>query len=155
MKRVFDIRIFLACMLIVYLIAFFGSIFTSDSVNSDWYQSIRPAMTPPNWVFPIAWTILFFLIGLSMYLAWMSGDKNKRKIVIIVFTVNLILNLIWSFFYFRLQNPLLGFIDIILILASIVWMIASLRKINKTSSLLLVPYLLWVCFAAVLNYLSI
>jgi len=140
-------------LIVVYIVAAIGSLFTSNNTNTQWYNSIRPSITPPNWVFPIVWNILFFLIALSLYCAWIKS-KNKKPIIF-AFGINFILNILWSFLYFHLKNPLLAFIDIILLIISIIIMILITYKINKKSSYLLVPYLLWVLFASVLNYLSI
>jgi translocator protein len=143
------------CFLIVILVAFLGSLFTGPNTSTDWYQQIKPAITPPNFVFPIAWTILFILVGISLYLVWTnSKDKEDRKKVAWVFGINLFLNVLWSLFFFGLRNPLLGFIEIILFWFTIWMMIFVARKINKASMWLLVPYLLWVSFAAILNGLS-
>ncbi len=140
---------------IVILVAFIGSLFTSSSTSSSWYQQIKPSITPPNFVFPIAWTTLFVLIAISLYLAWTnSKNKEDRQKVALVFGINLVLNVLWSLFFFYLRNPLLGFIEIIFLWASIWMMISVTRKINKTSMWLLVPYLVWVAFAAILNLLA-
>ena len=144
---------FAVCLLVVYFIAFLGSVFTSKNVNSAWYESIRPSITPPNWVFPVVWNILFFLIALSLYYAW-SAKKERLKIAI-VFSINFIFNVLWSYLYFGIQSPSLAFYDIILVWLSIGLMIVTLWKISRISSYLLIPYFLWVSFASVLNYLSI
>jgi len=139
---------------ISYLAAFVGSLFTSQSVKSTWYESIKPSITPPNWVFPVVWGILFFLIGLSMYFAWINSKKSDRKSIAIAFGINLALNIIWSILYFGMKSPLSAFFDIILLIASIIYLIIVLKKIDKTAAYLLIPYLVWVSFAAVLNLLS-
>ena len=144
---------FVICLAVVYFIAFLGSVFTSQGVKSDWYQAIKPLITPPNWVFPVVWNVLFFLIALSLYYAW--EIKKERKNVILVFGINFVLNVLWSVFYFGMQNPLLAFVEIIVLWLSILAMIIVLRRISKTSSYLLIPYFLWVSFASVLTYLSI
>jgi len=141
------------CFLIVILVAYLGSMFTSKGTNSQWYESIKPKITPPNWVFPIAWGILFFLIALSLYFAW--TNSGNKKIIIIIFAINFILNILWSLFYFGLKNPGVAFFNIVLLLISIGSMIFMLWRINLTSSVLLIPYFLWVGFASILNYLSI
>jgi len=143
------------CIVIVFSVALIGSLFTSQAVNTDWYDSIKPSITPPSFVFPIVWNILFFLIALSLYFAWIKGKGSERKKIFIVFVINFILNILWSFFYFKLKNPGLAFIDIILLVVSIISMIYVCWKIDKKAAYLLVPYLLWVCFASVLNYLSV
>lgn len=71
-----DWKLFLVCMFISYFVAYMGSSFT---VIDDWYESIKPSITPPNFVFPIVWSILFFLIGLSLYFSWSSFEKNKKE----------------------------------------------------------------------------
>jgi tryptophan-rich sensory protein len=153
-KRGINWKVLIISFLFVFGIAYIGSIFTSSQTNSDWYQSIKPSITPPNWVFPIVWNILFILIALSLYLAWTHADKRQKKKVAFVFGVNLLLNAFWSYLFFYKQNPQAGFYEIILILFSIIWMLMITRKINKTSFYLLIPYLLWVSFASVINYLA-
>ena len=140
---------------IVYATAFLGSLFTTSAVKTEWYASIRPAITPPNWIFPIVWNVLFFLIALSLYFAW-TNSKNKRQKtkVAIVFGINLILNALWSYLFFGLQNPLAGFVDILLIDISIIVTMLAVYKISKKSAWLLAPYLLWVSFASIINYLA-
>ncbi|MBM3228584.1 tryptophan-rich sensory protein [Candidatus Pacearchaeota archaeon] len=153
MKKI-NWKVLIFCLLIVYLIAFLGSLFTSPVTDSEWYETIRPSITPPNFVFPIVWNILFFLIAISLYLSWTSADKIERKIVFLVFGVNLLLNLFWSFLYFGMQNPLLAFFELIFLWFSILIMIFATYRINKTASYLLWPYFVWVSFAGILNYLS-
>jgi tryptophan-rich sensory protein len=150
-------RVLALCFIAVYFAGFIGTIFTSENVNSNWYNQIKPSITPPNIVFPIVWTILYFLIALALYFSWIKSAKNKikRRNMEIAFAVNLVLNALWTLFYFGMHNILLAFIDIILLLISIVAMIYFSYKIDKKSVYLLVPYLLWVCFATVLNYLSL
>jgi len=155
MKKGMKIKIFILCLVVVYLAAFFGSIFTSGSVNDEWYLSIKPSITPPNWVFPFVWNILFFLIAVSLYLVWTGVRKEKKKWVVFIFGGNLILNVLWSFLFFGLQNPLFAFVDLILLWASILVMIFFSYSINKKSSFLLLPYFIWVSFAGVLNFLIV
>jgi translocator protein len=153
-QKVHKLKIFVLSLVVVYLSAFIGSLFTSMNTDSEWYQSIRPAITPPNYVFPIVWNILFFLIALSLYFAWINSNEKQKIKVAIVFGVNLILNILWSVFYFGMQKPNYAFFELIVLWFSIISMIALTARINKKSAWLLVPYLLWVSFAGVLNYLS-
>lgn len=152
MKKV-NWKVLIFSLIIVYSIAFIGSLFTS--IDNDWYESVRPTITPPSFVFPIVWNILFFLIALSLYLAWINSKNKDKKKIILVFGINLILNALWSFLYFKMQNPLYAFVDLILIWISIIAMIFVTYKIKKSSAYLLIPYLLWVSFAGILNWLSI
>ena len=153
MKKI-NWKVLVFSLLIVYLIAFLGSLFTSPSIDSGWYDTVRPSITPPNFVFPIVWNILFFLIAISLYLSWTSSDKVDRKIVFLVFGINLFLNLLWSFLYFGIQNPLLAFFELIFLWISILIMIFATYRIDKIASYLLWPYFVWVSFAGILNYLS-
>ncbi|MEK6827178.1 MAG: TspO/MBR family protein [Nanoarchaeota archaeon] len=141
---------------VVFATAFLGSLFTSKGVQSFWYWTVRPSITPPNWVFPIAWGILFFFIFISLYLC-LNSAKNKKMSsnIELVFGINLILNFLWGFFFFGLRNPAFAFADLILLWLSIFAMIFVTKKINRKASWLLIPYLLWVSFAGVLNYLSL
>jgi len=132
-------------------VGFLGSLFTTPAI-SDWYDFLmQPDITPPNWVFGVVWTILFFLMGVSLYLVWKETGKDKRR-AIIIFFIQLVLNLLWSILFFGLQNPLLALIEIVVLFIAILATIVSFLKINKTAAFLLLPYLAWVGFATVLNY---
>jgi len=152
-------KILLLSLVIVYFVAFIGSLFTSGNTDSEWYESTKPKITPPNLVFPIVWNILFLLISLSLYLSWKNAGNSKtgriKQQIALVFGINFILNILWSVFYFYLKNPLLAFFDLILLWISITAMIYVSRKSSRTAAWLLVLYLLWVSFAGILNYLSI
>lgn len=136
-------------IVIIFLVAYIGSQFTDIGV---WYESIKPSIAPPNFVFPIVWTILFILIALSFYLVLIKRKNNK---IIVIYGANFILNILWSSFFFYLKKPSFAFIEIIILFLSIVLMIHSAFKINKKAAYLLIPYLLWVAFAALLNYMAI
>lgn len=140
------------CFIIVYLVAFIGSIFTSVNTKGEWYESIKPKITPPNFVFPIVWNILFFMIALSLYFSWIK-NKNRKKVAL-TFGLNFVLNIFWSVLYFGLKNPFASFVEIIFLWFSIITMIYTTWKIDKKAGWLLIPYFIWVSFAGVLNYLS-
>jgi len=145
-------KVLIVSLVVVYSVAFLGTLFTSGNTQGEWYESIKPSITPPSWVFPIVWNILFLLIALSLYFAWIKNKKHKE--IALVFGINFFLNILWSYFYFYLKNPFLAFIEIIILELSIVGMILITYKINKKSAYLLLPYLVWVGFATILNYLS-
>lgn len=150
-KRI-DWKVFIASLVIVFSVAYAGSIFTD---TGEWYNSVKPAITPPNYVFPIVWTILFYFITLSLYYTATSSKGKYEKQIGFLFGINFLLNIFWTFFYFKMHNPLYAFVDIILLIISIVSLILYCWKIDKRASVILIPYLLWVCFASVLNYLTI
>jgi benzodiazapine receptor len=151
-KNKINWKVLILCFFVVSLVAFIGSRFTKID---SWYDSVKPSITPPNYVFPIAWTILFILIALSLYFAWINSGKNEKKLVAGLFLINFVLNVLWSISYFTMHKPLLAFFDLLLLFASILALIIYNWKIDKKASYLLMPYLLWVCFAGILNYLSI
>ena len=142
------------CFVLVYFVAFLGSIFTSSATGSEWYKEIRPAITPPNYVFPIVWNILFFMIALSLYFVIVSKKNLKKKYFYWFFAINLFLNVLWSFLYFGIRNPALALAEIVFLEISIGGMIYFGYFIDKKSGYLLVPYFIWVGFATILNYLS-
>lgn len=148
-------KVLIISFLILIIVAAVGSYFTSQGTNSQWYQKIKPPITPPNFVFPIAWTILYFLIALSLYFSWIKADSNHRIVLAASFGLNFFFNISWSAMYFVLKNPAFAFFNIISLLLSIFLMIKITYKIDRKSFYLLLPYLLWVIFASVLNYLSI
>lgn len=130
-----------------------GSIFTAPSIPTWYFQLTKPPFTPPDWLFAPAWTTLFLLMGISLYLVWDKGikDREVRK-AIFIFAIQLILNILWSFIFFTLKSLLFAFIEIILLWIAILLTIISFRKVSKVSAYLLLPYLFWVSFASVLNF---
>lgn len=148
-------KVFLISLIIVYSAAAVGSFLTYENAGSQWYDSIKPSITPPSYIFPIVWNILFFMIALSLYFSWVSSGKKMHSKIASVFGTNLALNVFWSAAFFWFQNPLIAFIILILLWFSILAMIFVVSKVNKVSSYLLVPYLIWVGFAGVLNYLIV
>jgi len=151
MKKMNNWNILVSSFLIVFCISFFGNLFTLENVNSSWYLENKPSFTPPNWVFGPLWTIIYVLIALSLYLSWIKASKKQKSKVAVVFGTNLLANLGWSYLFFKLQNPFLAFIDVLLIFGTIIWMILISKEIDKKAAWLLAPYLLWVFFAAILN----
>ncbi|MFH1248926.1 MAG: TspO/MBR family protein [archaeon] len=139
-------------MLICLLAGFIGSIFTTPAIPT-WYAPInKPSFNPPNWIFAPVWTVLFLIMGVSLFLVWEKGWKNKRvKAAIFVFSIQLILNVLWSIVFFGLKNPFLAFIDIIALWIFILMSMIFFYRVSKQASLLLIPYILWVSFASALN----
>ncbi|MFH1566170.1 MAG: TspO/MBR family protein [bacterium] len=154
MKKI-NWKVLIVSLVLVYTIAFLGSVFTSGSVNSDWYQTTKTSITPPNFVFPIVWNILFFLIALSIYFVWTSSKANKgsvKKSIVILFGLNLFFNLMWSIIFFGLQNPQGAFFELIALWFSIISLLILTWRVRRVSFYLLIPYFLWVSFAGVLNW---
>lgn len=135
------------------LAGFIGSLFTTPSIPT-WYATIKkPSFTPPNAVFGPVWTMLFLLMGISAYLIWRKGLQDKNvKWALMIFIVQLVLNVLWSILFFGLHHPFLAFIEIIVLWLVILATLISFMKLSKPAGILLLPYLIWVAFAAILNY---
>ncbi len=118
------------------------------------YQEIgvKPSFSPPAWVFAPVWFILYVLMGVSAYLIWRLREKENVKMPLVFFFVQLILNFLWTILFFGLTQPMWAFVDIVALLAMIILMMLSYYKVSKASAYLLIPYLLWVGFASVLNF---
>ncbi len=134
------------------LIGILGTFFTASAIPT-WYATLdKPFFAPPNWIFGPVWTLLYFLMGISLYIIWTSKSKKTvKKTAISFFLVQLALNFIWSPLFFGLRSPLLGLIDIVAMWAFIVLTIKKFYPISKTAAYLLYPYIAWVSFATVLN----
>ncbi len=145
--------VLVSAIILCELAGVIGSFFTIPSIDSWYYKLIKPSFSPPNWLFGLVWVILYFLMGISAYIVWEKGVKKKNvKNSLLIFGVQLALNILWSILFFGLHSPLYGFICIILLWVAIAVTITKFYRVSKTAGLLQVPYLLWVTFAALLNF---
>lgn len=132
-------------------IAFLGSLATQSSVG-DWYTTLnKPFFNPPSWLFGPVWTLLYIMMGISLGLVW-NIKNNLTNSATAWFGVQLLLNLSWSFAFFYFESPFSALIIIVLLWASIVKCIILFKSIAKYAAYLLIPYLLWVSFATLLNF---
>lgn len=121
---------------------------------NGWYRQLRkPAWQPPDWLFGPVWTTIFGLMAWSGALAWTSATSGTQRVlhVVLPFAVNLILNVLWSWLFFRLRRPRLALVEVAALWLSIGVLMATLWPVATLAALLLIPYLVWVSFAAVLN----
>jgi tryptophan-rich sensory protein len=141
------------CIAICQSAGVMGSIFTARSV-ATWYATLDiPWFTPPGSIISAVWIILFALMGLSLFLIWQKGiSSTNTKIALGVFAFQLLVNILWSYAFFSLQSPLAAFVVILFLWLLIMQCIIRFWYISKEAALLLVPYILWVSFAAFLNY---
>lgn len=134
----------------------FGTLgaFVTNPAIPKWYVYLnKPFFNPPNWLFGPVWTILYILMGISLFLIWNKGiDKKGVKNALKVFMVQFALNLIWSPVFFGFKNLFLAFLIIICLWISVLTTIKSFSKLNKTSAYLLYPYFAWISFASILNF---
>ena len=130
-----------------------GSIFTVSAITG-WYATLtKPNLNPPSWVFGPVWTTLYALMGIAAFLVWNKGLGRKDvRTALAVFGLQLVLNASWSIVFFGLQSPGWALVSIVTMWLAIVWTTILFYRISKPAMWLLVPYILWVSFAAYLNY---
>jgi tryptophan-rich sensory protein len=117
-----------------------------------WYANlVKPSWQPPNWVFGPVWTSIYLLTGIAAVRAWRRGNALQRKRFLIALGINCGLNVLWSFLFFHQQRPDLAFVEVLLLWLSILALVLLPWSYSRRSSLLILPYLIWVSFAAYLN----
>ncbi|MDH4270499.1 MAG: tryptophan-rich sensory protein [Candidatus Aminicenantes bacterium] len=149
MKKALGILFF---VLICELAGIIGSVFTTPSIPG-WYAALaKPPFNPPNWVFAPVWTTLYALMGISAYLVYEKGLKRKEvRKALAVFAGQLLLNTLWSIVFFGAHMILGAAVIIVFLWGMIVASIWLFSRVSKAAAFLLVPYILWVSFATVLN----
>ena len=119
--------------------------------SMDTYENLqRPALSPPSWVFPVVWTILFILMGIASYIVYMSNSDIKEK-ALKVYAIQLAVNFIWPLIFFNGQKYFLTFVWLLFLIVLIMETILLFKEVNKKAAILLIPYLLWTIFAGYLN----
>ena len=139
-----NIKALIKSILVPLLLGTIVGIITSGSMD-DFNNLTKPPLSPPGFLFPIVWTILYILMGISHYLTRNCNVCNK------IYKKQLIVNLLWSIIFFTLKLRLIAFLTILLLIYLIIKMIITFYKENKTAAYLQIPYLLWCTFAAYLN----
>lgn len=138
------------CIGICLALGLLSGFSTADSINS-WYRFInKPLWNPPNWIFGPMWTLLYILMGIAVALVWHTQYQNKKP-ALTFFIIQFAFNIAWSFIFFNLHAIGWAFAEIIIMLLLIVFTTAAFFKISKTAAWLMLPYLIWVSFATVLN----
>jgi tryptophan-rich sensory protein len=144
---------FLFALAVCFGVSGSSAIFTSkDSLTNWYYQLEKPIFTPPDLVFGPTWTILYLLMAISVFLVWNKGQDYPRvKQSLIIFLAQLVLNAIWTPLFFRFHLIMVAFIEIIMLWFAILATILTFKRISLIASIILVPYLIWVGYATVLN----
>lgn len=138
-KKIFKFLLFL-------LPWFFSSLFMIS--NNDYYSSLNlPFFAPPGYVFGIVWPILFILIAISIYMVWDYSEKYYKKVLLI----NFIFNQLYTFCFFFLKSPFLGFVDTVLVFITSLYLFEATYELNKKASKFLIPYIIWNIFALILS----
>jgi tryptophan-rich sensory protein len=129
-----------------------GSLFTIQNIPT-WYAGLnKPSFNPPNYLFGPVWITLYFIMGIAFFLVWKQSETRSIKVPAVLFVIQLLLNSLWSILFFGMKNPALGFMEIILLWIFIVLCIVKFYPVSKPAAWLMLPYLLWVSFASVLNF---
>lgn len=151
MKR-FNFKLLLLCILIPLAVGGLSALLTKDNMIA--FEYIRkPAPTPPAAVFPIVWTILYVLMGIASYLVITSGaSAQDKKSALLFYALQLIFNFFWSIVFFNLEAYLFAFVWLLILWLLIIITTVKFFRISKTAGFLFLPYLIWVSFAAYLNY---
>lgn len=151
-QRVQDIIKLVVSIIVCQLAGLIGSLFTTPAIPT-WYAALqKPAFTPPNWLFAPAWLTLYLLMAIAAFLIWRQGLAQKEvKTALLIFALQLILNALWSVAFFGFRSPLAGLIVIALLWVAILFTLIKFFRLSVPAGVLLLPYILWVSFAAVLN----
>lgn len=139
-------------LLVGYLSSFLSQIISKVDTSTYYSQLIKPSFAPPSYVFPIAWSIIFVLMGISYYIINKNNDKQKVKDALFYYYLQLALNFVWSILFFGLDLRFTSMVDIILLLGVVVIMMLKFYKIDKRACYLNILYVLWLLYAGVLNY---
>ena len=135
-------------LLVTFLASGVGS-FVTSSFKEPWYSEILlPTFNPPSWVFGPVWTTLYILMSLAAWLAWKQTSDKK---ILQIYFIHLFFNSIWSVIFFGFHQIFLALINLVIILVFIIWLMRIYYQVNKISFLLMIPYLLWSCYAFILN----
>lgn len=145
-----QLKPYLFSILITFAVGAIGGIATSNGMPA-YQQIIKPNLTPPSSVFPIVWTVLYILMGISAAIIWNAEKSKKRSFALTIYGLQLLVNGFWSYLFFGFGAYLLSFLWLLLLWLLILIMIWSFSKVNRTAALLQIPYLLWVTFAGYLN----
>jgi benzodiazapine receptor len=150
--QVGDIVSLVVAVVIPLVVGGLGGIATASAIPT-WYQGLdKPAWNPPNWVFGPVWTLLYVLMGVAAWLVWRQGwDNPQVRGALAIFGVQLLLNLFWSLIFFGLRSPGWAVLEIAVLWGFILATTVQFYRLESVAGLLLVPYQLWVTFAAVLN----
>lgn len=139
-------------MIITFILGSASGLITAGAVDG-WYMEIeKPSFNPPNSIFGPVWTVLYLMMGFAAGLIWSNSTEDRNvRVALGYYGTQLLLNVLWSVLFFGLKNPALALVDIMLLLVVLVVCIRKFHPIDRWSAYLLIPYLLWVSFATVLN----
>ncbi len=140
---------FVFFLFITFSASFIGRIVSSE-FRDPWYSTIlKPDFSPPDWVFAPVWTILYLLMSVAIWNVWLKTNGNKN--LVFLYIAHLIFNTTWSIIFFGFHNMTLALLNLIVIIMFIVILILKYKNISSLSAIIMIPYLLWTCYALILN----
>ena len=129
-------------------VGYLSSLMQTDALR-EWYPTVvKSPLSPPNMVFPIVWTALYILMGLSLGECFRTDNMRA----VLPWVLQLVVNFLWTLFFFRLRDPLLGLVDLLLLIVLTIWYMSTASRTSSGAGWLMAPYLLWLCFATYLNW---
>ncbi|MGC8605351.1 MAG: TspO/MBR family protein [Desulfomonilaceae bacterium] len=153
MSRIKQITGLLLSMVVAFSVARLGAVFTNMSLG-QWYDSlIKPTWTPSGTAIGLIWIILYTSMAIAAWVVWLNGGSYKQKSPLTLYGLQLFLNLAWPFIFFGLRSPEIAFVEIIVLWITVCATLVSFCKVSMFAGALMVPYLMWVSFAAVLNFM--
>lgn len=139
----------IVCLFVPLLVGNLAAFLTKDNIQL--FQLInKPILSPPSWIFPIAWTILYILMGIASYLVWITPKTNNRALIF--YLIQLVFNFFWTIIFFNFELYLFAFIWLLLMWLLILKTTLLFYQTSKPAGYLMLPYLLWVSFAGYLNF---
>ncbi|WP_184088752.1 TspO/MBR family protein [Sphingomonas xinjiangensis] len=138
---------------LILLLGFASGRAAPSGDENAWFMALdKPAIMPPGWAFPVAWSILYILMGLALAIVINARGSRKRRPALAVFIVQLLLNLAWTPVFFGMHQVVAALVIIAALIVCVAWTILLFWQVRRTAGMLLLPYLVWVCFAFVLLY---
>lgn len=139
-------------VVISFLPGLIGLIFSPSGASDLWYNALnKPFLTPDGWVFAVVWPILYFLLGVALYLIIVDKTRYSKAKSYGLFAVHMALNALWTYFFFGLNLIGGGLIVLVLLIAFTIWMMRAFSQISRAAYYLVWPYLIWLLFALYLN----
>lgn len=144
--------LFIWAMIISFLPGIVGMMFSPNGMSDMWYNALnKSVLTPGGWVFAVVWPILYFLLGIALYLIFIDKTKYSKTNAYWLFVVNIVFNALWSYLFFGLNMIGISLLVLIALIGFTIWMMRTFKQISKASYWLIWPYLIWLIFALYLN----
>lgn len=144
-------RTFIINLIIPLLVGGLSALLTRQQMETYMHLN-KPLLSPPGWLFPIVWTFLYILMGISSYMIYISQD-DRRENALIIYAFQLFINFCWPLFFFNLHNYFIALMILLVLIVTVIYMMILFKQINKTSFYLNIPYIIWLFFALYLNFM--